>query len=362
MVFVFLSDLFYLYLACSAAGLPHRGPQASWRPRPTVLHIRMLSFLAAGRGFTRTESRPVRDRPPWSPGNGRLVAVLVPACYLAAALIVTWRLWADPASRFVAPNVGDADLFAWYLRYAASAVSHGHLPALVTSGMNAPVGVNLMWNTSLLLPGVLLAPVTLLLGPQVSLTVLTTAGFAGSATAMFLVLRRWRVSVTSSALAGAVYGFSPALLHSAIGHYNLQLAVLPPLIVDASVRLAVGPRPKAGLRDGVWLGGLCAAQLFISEEPLVGTALAMVLMLAVLATVAPRQALDRLAVVLRGLGVAAATVLVLAGYPLWIQFLGPLRQHGSPFPPDTFQNSGGAFVTPSGYLLFHSARSAAAAA
>jgi hypothetical protein len=104
------------------------------------------------------------------------------------------------------------------------------------------------------------------------------------------------------------------------------------------------------------------AQLLISSEPLVGTALAMVLMLAVLAAVAPRQALDRVATVLRGIGVAAATVLVLAGYPLWVQFFGPLRQHGSPFPPDTFQNSGGAFVTPSGYLLLHSADTAAAAA
>ena len=55
--------------------------------------------------------------------------------------------------QFAAPNAGDADLFSWYLRYAATAVSHGHLPALVTSAMNAPVGVNLMWNTSLLLPG-----------------------------------------------------------------------------------------------------------------------------------------------------------------------------------------------------------------
>jgi hypothetical protein len=58
----------------------------------------------------------------------------------------------------VAGNPTDADLFAWYLRYAADAVTHGHLPALVTTAMNAPVGVNMMWNTSILLPGVLLTP------------------------------------------------------------------------------------------------------------------------------------------------------------------------------------------------------------
>jgi hypothetical protein len=38
-----------------------------------------------------------------------------------------------------------------------------------------------MWNTSELLPGLVLAPVTLLASPQTSLTIMLTAGFAGSA-------------------------------------------------------------------------------------------------------------------------------------------------------------------------------------
>ena len=93
---------------------------------------------------------------------------------------------------------------------------------------------------ALLLPGVLLAPLTLLAGPQTVLNLLLVAGFAGSATALFAVLRRWDVSVPAAALGGAVYGFSPALLHSAIGHADLQFAVLPPLIIDAGLRLALG--------------------------------------------------------------------------------------------------------------------------
>ena len=42
------------------------------------------------------------------------------------------------------------------------------------------------------------------------------------------------ISGVLAGLGGAVYGFSPALLQSAIGHYNLQFAVLPPLIIDES--------------------------------------------------------------------------------------------------------------------------------
>jgi len=292
-------------------------------------------------------------------GDGR-AAALICVCYLLGAVAVTWRLWADPASHTVAGNPNDASLFAWYLRYDATAVAHARLPALVTAAMNAPQGVNLMWNTPLLLPGVLLAPVTLLSGPQTSLTILMTLGFAGSAASLFFVLRRWDVSAGSAALAGAVYGFSPALLQAGIGHYNLQFAVLPPLIADAGLRLCV--RSRAPLRDGAWLGALVTAQLFTGEELLLLSAIATALLTAVLALGRPRAVPARCAMTAAGLGVAAATTLVLAGYALWVQFFGPLTQRGSPFTVDFFKNDLTGFVTPSGYLLFHTAASAAAAA
>src|SRR5439155_15161950 len=174
------------------------------------------------------------------PATGRRTVTLAAVYYLLAALAVTLWLWRDPASRTVAGNPYDADQLAWFFRYDATAIAHGHLPALITTAMNAPHGVSVMWNTFMLLPGALLTPVTLLLGPQTALTVFMTAGFAGSALAMFYVLRRWDVSVSAAVLGGAVYGFSPAVLHSAIGHYDLQFAVLPPLMIHLGLRLATG--------------------------------------------------------------------------------------------------------------------------
>ena len=279
--------------------------------------------------------------------------------YLLGALAVTLWLWRDPASRTVAGNPNDADQIAWFFRYDATAVAHLRLPALVTTAMNAPQGVNAMWNTFMMLPGVLLAPVTLLFGPQSALTLFMTAGFAGSATAMFAVLRRWDVSGPAAALGGAVYGFSPAVLHSAIGHYDLQFAVLPPLIVHICLRLATGR--TSAVRGGLWLGLLVTAQVFITEETLLGTAMAVVIILAVLAVSRPRAVADKIATVAAGLGVAACVTAVIAGYPLWMQFFGPLPQHGSPFTPDFFKNDLSSFVVPSSYLLFHTSASAAAA-
>jgi hypothetical protein len=280
--------------------------------------------------------------------------------YLLGALAVTLWLWRDPASRTVAGNPYDADQLAWFFRYDATAIAHGHLPALITTAMNAPRGVSVMWNTFMLLPGALLTPVTLLLGPQIALTVFMTAGFAGSALAMFYVLRRWDVSMPAAVLGGAVYGFSPAVLHSAIGHYDLQFAVLPPLMIHLGLRLATGR--VGAVRGGLWLGMLVTAQLFITEEILAVTAIAGLLLVAVLAASRPRAVPAAARRVAAGVGVAAGVTAVIAGYPLWVQFFGPLRQHGSPFTLDYFKNDLSSFVVPSSYQLFHTAGSAAAAA
>ena len=290
------------------------------------------------------------------PLSGRRTVLLAGVYYSLASLAVTLWLWRDPASRIVAGNPNDTDQFAWFFRYDATAIAHARLPALVTIAMNAPHGVNVMWNTFMLLPGVLLAPATLLFGAQTSLTVLMTAGFAGSATAMFAVLRRWEVSVAGAALGAAVYGFSPALLHSALGHYDLQFAVLPPLIIDVGLRLATG-RLRAG-PGGLRLGLLVTAQLLISEEILLDTAIAGFLLVAVMAASRPRQVAARVKAVAGGLASAAYVTVVFAGYPLWVQFFGPLPQHGSPFTTDFFKNDLASFVVPSSLMVFHTAGSA----
>lgn len=309
----------------------------------------------------------------WPQRRGLLTAGLY---YLLGAVVVTMWLWRDPASRIIAGNPHDADQFTWYFRYDAVAAAHFHLPALTTDAMNAPQGISVMWNTFMLLPGVLLAPLTLVAGPQASLTVLMTAGFAGSALAMFAVLRRWGAGVPAAALGGGIYGFSPALVQSSLGHYDLQFAVLPPLIADAALclvtgrlvtgglvtgrlvisRLGSGGRAAAG--TGAWLGVLCAAQVFIAEETLLDTAVAVVIMTAVLAASRPRAVSGRVKETAIGLAAGLGVAAVVAGYPLYTQFFGPLRQGSSPFTPDYYKADLAGFVRPSSFLLLHTAGSA----
>jgi hypothetical protein len=224
-------------------------------------------------------------------------------------------------------------------------------------------------------------------GPGDRLTILTTAGFAGSATALYWVLRRWGLSRAAAAIAGAVYGFSPAVLQESLSHYNLQLVILPPLIVDAGLRLATGrpgqpwpgrvrlltripwPAPlrwlaglPAAVRTGAWLGLLVAAQVFISEEIALSTAVAGVVMVLVLAVSRPRSVPHRILPAAAGVLSAVVVALVLTGHALLVQFYGPLTQHGAVYPLDYYVNDVSSFVTPQGSLFFHSAASAAAAA
>jgi hypothetical protein len=306
-------------------------------------------------------SPPASSEVPRSRCDARALAI-AGVCYLALAVAVTINLWRDPAHATVAGNPLDSDLFAWFFRYEASSVSHLRLPSLITSAMNAPQGINLMWNTSLLLPGVLLAPVTNIWGAQVSLTVLTTLGFAGSATALFAVLRGWGVPARFAVFGGLAFGFCPALLQSSMGHYHLQFAVLLPLIASAALRLITGTYRRGPVRCGLWLGGLAAAQVFIAEESLLDTVIGVAVAALVLAVSRPSEVRGRLLDVGRGLAAALAVVVVLDGYALWIQFFGPLHGASLLFPLDTYKNDLAGLVQPSSDLWLHTRTSAEFAA
>jgi hypothetical protein len=60
-----------------------------------------------------------------------------------------------------------------------------------------------------------------------------------------------------------------------------------------------------------------------------------------------------------GLLMAAGVFVILAGFPVWTQFAGPLAQHGSPYLIDYYKNDLYGFIEPSGLQLVHTAGSAA---
>jgi hypothetical protein len=251
--------------------------------------------------------------------------------------------------------------YTWVLRWVPFVLGQGEVP-FVTAYLNAPDGVNLMWNTSLLLPGLLLAPVTLLWGPVLSYNILLTVAVGGSAWTSYLAIRRFVPGHLAAAVGGLVYGFSPYMRAQSLGHVNLTLALLPPLLLLLVHDILVRQRRRAWV-DGGLLGLLAAAQLLTSEELLATTALTGVLLLLVLLVSHPRSIRAHAPHALRAFGVAAVVFGALAAVPLWYQFFGEHRYYGAASGDvDRFVNDLYTFVVPSRQQLLSTATSAELAA
>jgi len=125
---------------------------------------------------------------------------------------------------------GDSGQEVWFLAWGAHAFTH-LLDPIRSNFLNYPWGVDLADNTSMPLAGAMATPITLLFGPVTTFNVVFSLSFAGSATAMFLVLRRYTKWVFAAFIGGLLYGFSPYMVGQGEGHIFLLLAAVPPIML-----------------------------------------------------------------------------------------------------------------------------------
>ncbi|MFG2038300.1 hypothetical protein [Dactylosporangium sp. NPDC048998] len=284
---------------------------------------------------------PMRLRRPWIKDTAACLLLV-----LAGALL-TRGLWPDPAGRMLSLNPNDQALDEWFLAYATRAYRGDF--GLVTGALNAPEGINVLGNASLVGLGLLFAPLTLALGAPVTFAVLTGFNLAANGTGWYLLFSRTAGMHRLAALVGGAFcGFAPGMVSQSNAHLHMTAAWLVPAMVWCVVSLA-GERHHA-VRRGVLLGALAAAQLFLGEEVLFLTALALGLFCLVFAATArpvpgpgrdreaassqtgrsPRAMLPGLGI---GLGVAAGVAGLLLAYPLWVQFRGSQSAQGGVFAP-----------------------------
>ncbi|MEU1237444.1 hypothetical protein [Micromonospora aurantiaca (nom. illeg.)] len=298
--------------------------------------------MAVGRAET---DQPVRLTEPAVPAPAprrrrpRPADVLVVAGYLGLAVLLTTGQWRRPERLF--HQAGDQMLFEWMLARAARAVTGGENP-LWSGALNAPDGVNLMANTSVLGLGVPLTPVTVVFGSQAAFLVAVTLSLAGTATAWYALLARRLVRSRAAAAVGGLFcGFAPGMVAQAGAHLHMAAQFLVPVILALVFR----PATDRVRRDGVLLGLAVAYQVFLGEEVLVFLALAAGVFAGAYA-LADRAAARRLTpVVARRLGVGALVAGVLLAYPLWFQFAGPGHYRGMPFHTEGYRLDVVSFVT-----------------
>lgn len=235
-------------------------------------------------------------------------------------------------NRLYAQSSVDAAQSAWYFGWSAHALVHGENPFL-THLVNVPFGLNLAQATAVPLLGFLLAPVTLLAGPVSAATLCIVAAMPISAAAAYFVLRHWRLTITSSAVGGLMYGFSPYCMSQAPWHLQMVFVPLPPLIVAAVVRLVT--KPAEVRKTGMLIGGLSILQYLISAEVLAMTALCCLAGFGLVCLHLRRKHRRLLNLVLRrsvpSLAIAGSLFVLVLAYPLWLQFAGPHRYHGTPW-------------------------------
>jgi hypothetical protein len=183
--------------------------------------------------------------------------------FLGLAFWLFAPAWSSPTTTTMAGGNGDPAIFIWFLRWTPFALEHGH-DLLVAHHLNYPDGVNLMWNTSLVLPGLVLAPLTTRFGPVLTFNVVLVLAYGLSAWCAYLAIRRFVPGHLAPAVGGLVYGFSPAIFIQ-LHHPHMSLAFLVPLMLLALHEILVRQRRPPWLA-GAALGLLAGCQLLTGEE------------------------------------------------------------------------------------------------
>ncbi|HEY5985103.1 MAG TPA: hypothetical protein VIV12_01790 [Streptosporangiaceae bacterium] len=273
--------------------------------------------------------------------RGRLRLSRVPAwlpaaaVYLAAGVAMWWRAWSGYPRSSMVCACGDPASFAWFISWPAYALSHGQ-SLFFTSQVHVPMGMNLLVNTSVLALGVVLAPVTWLFGPILSLNVALTAAPVLSALSACACLRRaLKLGWTASFVGGLLFGFSPFMMRNeAVNHLQVSFLALTPLIFWCCYELAVAQR-GTWWRWGLGLGVLVALQFFVGVEILTIIALtaALSLSLAFFAALTRKGTLSaKFPFAVRGFVLAGAVAGALLAYPLWFALAGPGHIQGADWP------------------------------
>lgn len=317
--------------------------ERGWVP-PLRLHANVELGLSGG-----ASDKPAATRSTNLVSVGRrgsaAVALLI---YTGLAVALFSSTWVQPTTRSIGV-VGDPQQLMWFLSWPPFALTHGQNP-IFTYYIDYPGGVNLMWNASLLLPAVVLAPLTELAGFVVAYNVLMTGAVALSAWTAYLLIRRYVSNPVAAGVGGALYGFSPFMTAHSLGHSQLTLAFMPPillLLLDEIVRV----QRRRPLVSGLLLGVAAAVQLMTGEELLAIAAVAGFLLLCIAVALCPDQVRSRLKHAVLGLVSAAVVFLVLAVVPLGFQLLGPQRVAGSAHIANIYVNDALSFIVPTKLML-----------
>jgi hypothetical protein len=250
----------------------------------------------------------------------------------------------DLRDHAIAADQLDSSAYMWFLAWWPHAIGDG-LGAIRTEHVFVPEGYNLAWTTALPGPSMVLAPLTLALGPLATWNAIMLVGPALAAWTAFLLCRELTGATLPALAGGYLFGFSPYILGNVQGSPNLVLVWLLPLLVLLVVRHARGT--LGGRAFVVSMALALAFQFLTSTEVLAMTAVFGGLTL-VTAWLVLREWRARLLETLKLLAVASAAAVIVVSPLLWYMLFEPYtvpEQALKSFPADLL-----SWVVPSSYI------------
>ena len=237
----------------------------------------------------------------------------------------------------------------WFIKWVQYAIGHFQDP-LISRHILFPDGVNLMWNSSIILPALILSPLTKFFGAIFSYNIIVIGALCLSAFTAYIATLRFVNSHSASFFSGLIYGFSPYMIAQSMGHPHVTLAFIPPLLVWLGYDILVSR--KIGMwKSGTILGVLLFCQLLLGEEMLASEIIISMVAVAVICIVDRQDLKQHFVSVLKVILIGIPLFLVLSLPFLYMQFAGSARPIGLLQPQNVFVTDLLNFIIPGPFQL-----------
>ena len=267
----------------------------------------------------------VQEEVPRSTSRRGVVFSLV--VYVLLALVANRGVWVHGFAHTLQSSGGnDTAEEVWFLAQTPWHIVHGVNP-FDNAWLNVPVGVN-PWTTRRCRCSVCSGRRSRSCsGRYATLNVLIALGFSLSATAFFLMARRFTTWWPAAFVGGLVYGFCPFAVAEATAHLFLIFNVFPPLIILVIHRF-VSTDERSPWLYGLALGGCFLAQFYISSEAFASLVVVSLLALVVGGLLLVGHLDVDLTRIAKMVAVAVVVAVLGVGYGAWVALEGPAHIHG----------------------------------
>jgi hypothetical protein len=280
--------------------------------------------------------------------NARLVFI-----YFLIGVAIMGRVFWHPKT-WVLGGYGDTQQFMWYLGRFWYAILHGQ-NVFYSYQINAPVGQNLMWNTSILAESALFGWLTPVISASALYNELWLLNFVLSCLIGRVVLRELGAKVLPAKVGGLLSGIMPYESSQMLFHLHLWMTAPILGMVLILIKLYKNRESKTTQvtwRSGLLFGLLAAFEFYTSLETCATFAMFAVLfwLVASILKKGPIVIGNKMTL---GVAVLVCGVLCLPG--MYGLFLLPGRPHGNLLPPGEYVNDFFTFFVPTEVYQFHAA-------